>query len=75
MLNSKFLFDRILQNLGIDTLRNSLIKDQTDFIILVKSENSTFREIYNSGSSGSGDFGTDFRSAFAELKIFIRLNH
>ena len=46
MINSDFLFNRILQNVGLDTLHNSLIKDKTDFVILVKPTESNHTELY-----------------------------
>ena len=46
MINSDFLFNRILQNVGLDTLHNSLIKDKTDFVILVKPGESNHTELY-----------------------------
>ena len=46
MINSDFLFNRILQNVGLDTLHNSLIKDKTDFVILVKPAESNHTELY-----------------------------
>ena len=47
MLNSQFLFNRILENVGIDTLHNGLLKNYSDFIILLKPHDSSYEEIYN----------------------------
>ena len=47
MLNSQFLFNKILENVGIDTLHNGLLKNSSDFIILLKPHDSSYEEIYN----------------------------
>ena len=53
MINGEYLFKRILQNLGFDTLRSALIEMESDYIILVVPKKSNFEFITNDGSGES----------------------
>ena len=53
MSNGDYLFNRILQNLGIDTIRSALIEMSSDYIILVNPKKSRFQFVTSKKESPS----------------------
>ena len=53
MINGDFLFEKILLNLGLDTLKSALIEMESDFVILVMPDKSKYEFLKPEVETGS----------------------
>lgn len=67
MINGDFLFEKILLNLGLDTLKSALIEMESDFVILVMPDKSKYEFLKPELSSSLDD--TTIKTTTASGKL------